>query len=70
MIFDVLTQSHLYDAIHPRFAAAFDFLIKNDMSKFEDGKYELDGANLFLVVSSYQTKPKEEVKWECHDGDP
>jgi len=47
-------------------AAAFNFLETNDITQLADGKYELDGANLFAIVSSYDTKPKENGKWECH----
>lgn len=67
MIFDSLSQSHLYDVVHPRLAAGFDFLRKNNVLELAEGKYEIDGTDLFAIVSSYPTKPKEEVKWECHE---
>lgn len=32
----------------------------------EVGRYDIDGDNLFAFVHKYQTIPKEQGKWECH----
>ena len=31
-----------------------------------DGKYELDGENLFYSISTFNTRPFEDCIWESH----
>ena len=45
---------------------AFNFLTKNDFSKMEAGKYEIDKSDIYALVQSYETKPKEKGSWEAH----
>ncbi len=33
----------------------------------EPGRYELDGSNLFVLVQAYESIPKQQGKWECHN---
>jgi biofilm protein TabA len=41
--------------------------IKNtNFEQQKDGKYELDGENLFYSISSFNTKPFEDCIWESH----
>ena len=44
----------------------FEFILNNDLSKFENGKYEIDGENLFISIQDYNTKPLNEGKFEAH----
>ena len=41
----------------------FEFILNNDLSKFENGKYEIDG---FISIQDYNTKPLSEGKFEAH----
>ena len=45
---------------------AFNFLTKNDFSKMEAGKYEIDKSDIYALVQSYETKVKEKGSWEGH----
>lgn len=45
---------------------AIEYLRKTDFSKMEDQKHLLDGEKMFLVLSSYETKPADQRKAECH----
>lgn len=67
MILDSLSNSALYEALHPRFKMAFDFLKNTDLSALEPGKIELDGANLFVNVVDITGKSEDEAKMETHD---
>jgi len=66
MIFDTITNRHLYAAISPRIKAALNYLATTDFSSIEAGRYEIDGNNLFVLVQKYDSIPKEQGKWECH----
>ena len=56
-----------YKKVHPRFDLAFEALreyaVKEDLA---DGKYEIDGKNVFIAVMSGPTKPAAEKKFELH----
>jgi YhcH/YjgK/YiaL family protein len=66
MISDTLKNRHLYAAISPRIKTALDYLAKTDFSAMEPGRIEIDGTNLYILVQSYDSLPKEQGKWECH----
>ena len=66
MIADILKNRQIYSVISPRIAAALDYIEKTDFSKMEPGKYELDGSNLYVLVQTYDSIPREQGKWECH----
>lgn len=66
MIIDKIQKSLMYENLHPRFAKAFDFIRKTDFSKLVDGKYEIDGDNVFALVQEYNTKDREVAKLEGH----
>jgi YhcH/YjgK/YiaL family protein len=66
MIADVLKNRQIYSAISPRIKAALEYISKTDFSSMEPGRYELDGSNMFALVQSYDSIPKDLGKWECH----
>ena len=66
MIIDKIENSELYESLHPRFAKAFAFIQKTDFSKLEDGKYEIENNDIFVIVQEYNTKDKKEAKLEAH----
>src|SRR6476659_5128182 len=43
-----------------------DYLKSTDFSKLEDKKYTIDGDKMYVVISTYDTKPKAESKAEVH----
>ena len=50
----------------PAIKKAMDYIKKTDFSKLSDGKYPIDGENMFAVVFEYKTTPKSENKAEVH----
>jgi XTP/dITP diphosphohydrolase len=66
MILDHLQNAHLYESLHPLFNQAFDYLKNTDFTALENGKYELAEDDLFAIVNSYNTEPREARKWEAH----
>jgi YhcH/YjgK/YiaL family protein len=66
MIVDQLAKADMYAHLGARFAVALKFLQTNDWTKFENGKYEIEGKDVFAVVSEYPSKKFEDAKWEAH----
>lgn len=66
MIVDIIENMNFYAYISPRIQAGLNYLAKTDFSVMEVGRYDIDGDNLFAFVQEYQTIPKEQCKWECH----
>lgn len=66
MVVDKLTNASLYAPAGSRIAKAFEFLRRSDLATLADGRYEIDGANVFALVQSYETKSREVGKWEAH----
>jgi YhcH/YjgK/YiaL family protein len=66
MIADLLNNSDLYAHIDDRLAIAFRYLQTTDFSKLETGRYEVEGKEVYAMVSEYNTKNIEDAKWEAH----
>ena len=67
MIIDNLKNTELYENLHPLFKQAFDYIKSTDFSKAEIGKTELQGKDLFVMVSDSTLKNTEDAKLEVHD---
>lgn len=66
MIFDLCGNIAGYSKNNKKvWRAAFDFIAKVT-PEMEDGKYHLQGDDLFGIVQSYDTKPLIEGKIEIH----
>ncbi|MCL1920279.1 MAG: YhcH/YjgK/YiaL family protein [Kiritimatiellaeota bacterium] len=66
MIIDTLTQASRYEALHPRFKAAFDFLRGTGLQSLAPGRTEIDGDDLFALTQAYETQPAQGGKLEAH----
>lgn len=66
MILDNMKNAPLYEAVHPKFAAAFAFIEKAVAEDLPVGKYELDGKELYAMVQEYNTKLTADAKFEGH----
>jgi YhcH/YjgK/YiaL family protein len=66
MIFDRIENAALYYPIHTRFERAFEHIRQMDVENIPAGRYELDGENMYVLVQEYNTRLKEESKWEAH----
>jgi YhcH/YjgK/YiaL family protein len=49
-----------------RWDKAFAFLRENDLTKLELRRYDIDGNDLYAVVSEYLTKNEEDARYEAH----
>jgi len=66
MILDDLINAEIYFSLHKSFRLAFEYLQQTDFSQVENGKYKLDGENVFAIVNRYETHHAQEPKWEAH----
>lgn len=66
MIFDRLANASLYVNVGEGIAAALRYLQSADLDILEAGRYEIDGANVFALLSEYETRPADAVPWEAH----
>ncbi|MCR5083949.1 MAG: YhcH/YjgK/YiaL family protein [Succinivibrionaceae bacterium] len=55
-----------YDYLAPRFKQAYDWLDSHDVTKMEDGRYDI-GEGVFAMVQRYTTLPFEKARFECHN---
>jgi len=66
MIIDKIENSHLYTGLNERIKKAFDYIRNTDLKNIEPGRYEIDGENIFALISEYKTKSEKEGKLEAH----
>lgn len=70
MIFDLAANLDFYRnlGIEGRYAKAVDFLKSQDLKSLTNGRYEIDGKNVFANVMDYDTVPWEEASYESHEN--
>ncbi len=66
MIIDKIENANLYKNLGDRITKAFDYIKNTNMKNLAPGKYEIEGENIFALISEYQTKPESEGKPEAH----
>ena len=66
MILDKLENAELYSRISENLKKGFDFLKNTNLSALEVGKYEIDGKNVFALVSEYDSKVHQDCRLEAH----
>lgn len=66
MILDTLARGAAYAALHPHFAKAFEFLCRGDLATLADGRYELEGDQLFVLVMTADGRGQQGAKLEVH----
>lgn len=67
MIIDSLSNIRNYETYHVLMPKVLDFLEKTDLAKLEIGKYEIDGDNVFAMVSDENGRSVLEAPLEAHD---
>lgn len=65
MIFGKIEDLYLYKGLSENLAKGINFLLNFDTTQ-PDGKYEVDGENIYLLVSTGHTKPAEKPVYEAH----
>lgn len=58
--------ARLYFENPERWDKAFKFLSEQNLAGLEKGRYELEGADLFVNVDEYVTRNEEDVLFEAH----
>jgi len=66
MILASLADSAQYEALHPLFHQAFEYVKQNDLTQAPAGKIVLDGDKLFISVSDITGKTPEAARIETH----
>ena len=66
MILDKLENANLYSCISENLKKGFDFLATTDLANLEVGRYEIDGKNVFALVSEYESKAHQDCRLEAH----
>jgi YhcH/YjgK/YiaL family protein len=66
MILDFLRHAPTYFALGEPFERALRYIRDHDFTRVDPGRYELDGARVFALVSRYDSMPSEQGLWEAH----
>ncbi len=66
MVVDKIININLYKRLSDRIAKGLEVLSGTDFNNLQDGKYEIDGDNIFYLVQRYKTKKASEAKFEAH----
>jgi biofilm protein TabA len=66
MILDTLKNSTRYVALHPGFAAAFEFLNNPDVATLPAGRCDVRDDRLFAIVGKDQGKGRDKARLEAH----
>lgn len=67
MILDTTANLPKYTALCRGFAAVCRFLEKTDIHTLADGRYPIDGDDVYLTVASGSLRPAAEASLEVHD---
>jgi YhcH/YjgK/YiaL family protein len=66
MILDKLENASLYLGISCNLKKGFEFLINADLNALSKGRHEIDGNDVFALVSEYESKKPEDCRLESH----
>ena len=66
MIMDSSARGAVYAALHPAFAKAFAWLRDTDLAGLPDGRIELDGDRLYVLVMTVDGRGRDGAKLEAH----
>jgi YhcH/YjgK/YiaL family protein len=66
MILDKIENADLYASISKNLKTGFEFLKTADLANLEAGKHEIDGKEVFALVSEYESKLHADCRPEAH----
>ncbi len=66
MVIDKLENLDLYSGLSAKIKKGLEILKDRKLSAKKDGRYEVDGDNIYCLVQRYTTKPIEEGRLEAH----
>ena len=65
MVLDTLMQAEKYYGLSEGIRKGLEYLQKTDFEQVQDGVHELEGKDIFVSITSYQTK--ETARFEAHE---
>ena len=68
MILDKIENADLYTCISENLKKGFEFLKNTDLQSIEIGRYEIEGKDVFALVSEYDSKKPEDCRLEAHQN--
>jgi biofilm protein TabA len=66
MVVDKLENAHLYAGLSAKIKKGLEVLRDKKLPAKKDGRYEVDGDNLYYIIQRYTTKPIREGRIEAH----
>jgi YhcH/YjgK/YiaL family protein len=66
MVIDKLENSYLYEGISAKIKKGLEVLKDESLSEKKDGRYEVDGENIYYIIQRYATKPVKAGRLEAH----
>jgi biofilm protein TabA len=66
MILDVIGCAERYTALHRRFGRAFRFVANTDLESLPDGRTDIDGDNMFVILDRREGRGREGARLEAH----
>lgn len=66
MVVDKLENAYLYAGLSAKIKKGLEVLKDKKLSAKKDGRYEVDGDNLYCIIQRYTTKPIKEGRLEAH----
>ena len=66
MIVDTLENAERYFGLGETFVKAFQYLKKTDFDDMQNGKYSIEGEEIFCIVNEFETKDKHDCEVEAH----
>lgn len=66
MIYDTLSNAHLYKGINANLDTVIDYMKSHDLSKLPEGKTIIKENQAWVSRMSYQPKQQEDCRFEAH----
>lgn len=66
MIKNSLKYTKNYYNLSNKIKLALEYLEKNDLKVFDNGRYDILGDDVYVNVQDYTSKPETQGKWEDH----
>jgi len=66
MIIDTLDNYYRYTKLHRLFKPAFDFLRKGNLKEYKEGRYDIIGNDVYVLISKAKGCGKEKPSLELH----
>jgi len=66
MILDKLDNSEKYYSLNENFKKAINFLKNTDLASASEGRYDIDGDNVYALINNYITKNPRDCRPEAH----